>query len=129
MLASSCVFATVSTTAVLDDVIAVGDGLGEAEVLLDEQDGKALLLQPRDRAADLLHDHRRESFGRLVQHEETRAGPQDAADREHLLLAAGELRALALQPLAQVRKQLVNRLQVEAAVAHLGAAATDSPGH
>src|SRR6476619_4322951 len=47
---------------VLDDVVPVGHGLGEPEILLHQQDGEALLLQPRNGAADLLHDHRREAL-------------------------------------------------------------------
>src|SRR5215510_16016736 len=38
--------------AVLDDVVAVRHGGGEAEVLLDQEDGETLLLQPRDGLAD-----------------------------------------------------------------------------
>ena len=45
--------------------------------------------------ADLLDDDRREALGRLVEQQQPRAGAQDAADRQHLLLAAGELGALA----------------------------------
>ena len=41
---------------------------------------------------DLLDDHRREALGRLVHHQEVRVEQQRARDREHLLLAAGELR-------------------------------------
>ena len=48
----------VDDLAVLHDVVAVGDGRGEAEILLDQQDREALLLQFRDRAADLLDDDR-----------------------------------------------------------------------
>src|SRR5688572_1515426 len=43
----------VDDPAVLDDVVAVGHGGGEAKVLLDEQDREALGLEPGDRAADL----------------------------------------------------------------------------
>src|SRR5215472_5026517 len=71
---------TVDDLAVLDDEIAVGDGGGEAEVLLDQEDCKALFLQPRDSLADLLDDDGREPLGRLVQHQEGRAGAQDARD-------------------------------------------------
>src|SRR5262245_22388675 len=88
--------------AVLHDVVAVGHRRGEAEILLDEQDGEPLRLQPPDRVADLLHDHRREAFGRFVEHQEPRPGAEDPPDRKHLLLAAGELRALAGEALLQV---------------------------
>ena len=52
---------------------------------------KPLLLQLRDGAADLLDDHRRQPLGRLVEQEQLRAGAQDPADRQHLLLAAESL--------------------------------------
>src|SRR3954471_3049991 len=104
---------------VLDDVVPVGHGLGEPEILLHQQDGEALLLQPRNGAADLLHDHRREALGRLVEQEKPRPRAQDAADGEHLLLAAGELGALAPQALAQVGKELENLLQRKPAWRHL----------
>src|SRR5262244_3300113 len=79
----------VHDAAVLDDVVPVGHRLGKSEILLHQQYGEALLLQARDRAADLLHDHRREALGRLVEQQQPRPGAQDPADGEHLLLAAG----------------------------------------
>src|SRR3979411_2692304 len=96
---------------VLDDVVPVRHGLRAAEILLDQQDGEALLLEPRDGASDLLHDHRREPFGGLVEQQQARAGAQYAPDRQHLLLSAGELGALAAQALPEVRKQLEDLLE------------------
>ena len=69
--------------------------------------------------ADLLDDDRGQSFGRLVEQKKPRAGAQDAADRQHLLLAAGELGALAREPFAQVREQLENAVERQAAGPHL----------
>lgn len=89
MLASSRSFSIMSTTRQLHNVVPVGDGRGEAEVLLDEKDREALALEAADRLADLLDDDRRQPLGRLVEQEQPRAGAQDAGDREHLLLAAG----------------------------------------
>ena len=40
-------------------------------------------------------DHRRQALGRLVEQQHPDAGAQDAGDRQHLLLAAGELGARA----------------------------------
>src|SRR2546426_7908263 len=95
--------------------MAVGDARGESEILLDQEDGKPFRLEPRDDQADLLNDHRSEAFGRLIEQEQPCSGAQNAADREHLLLAAGELRALAREALLQVREQLENLLHREAA--------------
>src|SRR6266446_6480308 len=83
---------------VLDDIMAVRQCRGKAKVLFHQEDGEALLLQRADEGADLLHDDRGQTFGRLVQQQELGAGAQDAADREHLLLAAGQLGALAFAP-------------------------------
>src|SRR5690242_145593 len=49
--------------AVLENVIAVGDRRGEAEVLLDQHDGEALVLEGTDGLADLLDDDRGEPLG------------------------------------------------------------------
>ena len=46
-----------------------------------------------ERAPDLFANERRQSFGGLVEEQQPRVGHQGAADREHLLLAAGELAA------------------------------------
>ena len=60
--------------AVFHDEIAIRDGRCEAEILLDQKDGEALLLQRPDGAADLLDDDRGEALGRLVEQEQARAG-------------------------------------------------------
>jgi hypothetical protein len=57
--------------------------------------GRTLLLEHADGLADLLDNDRRKTLGRLVEQEEARARAQNPADREHLLFAAGKLRALA----------------------------------
>ena len=63
---------------------------------------KTFLLQTRDGVADLLNDDGREAFGRLVQHQEPRAGSQDPCDRKHLLFAARQFGALAVEPFLQI---------------------------
>src|ERR1700744_1335835 len=75
----------VDDLAVLNDVIAVRDGRGEPEILLDQKDGETLFLKARDGMADLLDDDRCETFGRFIQHQKPRAGAQDSSDRQHLL--------------------------------------------
>src|SRR5882762_2961384 len=100
--------------------MAVGDARSESEILLDQEDGKPFPLEPRDRVADLLNDHRSEAFGRLVQQEKPCSGAQNASDREHLLLASGELRALAREALLQVREQPENLIEGQPACAHRG---------
>ena len=67
---------------------------GDADVLLDDQHRHlAVLGEAHQHLLDLRDDHRREALGRLVHHQQARIGEQRARDREHLLLAAGELPA------------------------------------
>src|SRR5208282_3046505 len=89
----------VDDPAVLHDEKSIGQGRREAEILLDEQDRETRSFELGDGAADLLNDDRRETLRRLVEHQEARAGAQDSRDREHLLLAAGQLAAAACKTL------------------------------
>src|SRR4026207_72563 len=96
------------------DVIAVRNRRGETEVLFYKWEGEAPILEGADCPADLLNNDRGETFCRLVQQQEAGAGPQNASDRKHLLLATGQLRALAgTQPLLEVRKELENLIEAE----------------
>src|SRR4029078_3762828 len=88
----------------------------ETKVLLDQQYGEALLFQRPNGLADLLDNDGRKSLGRLVEQQQPRAGAQDAADRQHLLFAAGQFGALAgAQTLLQIREQLENLIERQAA--------------
>src|SRR5262245_43031492 len=49
------------------DVVPVGNGRSETEVLLDQQNGKALLLECANSLADLLDNNRSKPFRRFVQ--------------------------------------------------------------
>src|SRR5260370_16229574 len=89
---------TVDDLAMLDDVIAVRDGGCEPEILLDQEDRKTFVLEPRDGVADLLNDDGRKAFGRLVQPQGPRAGAQDPRGRHPLLLAARPFRAPPVTP-------------------------------
>src|SRR5215469_6489745 len=95
-------------------VMTVRDGGGEFQILLHEQDGEPLRLQPADRGADLLDDHRSEALGGLVEEEEPRSGAEDPTDGQHLLLAARELGPLAVQPLAEVGEEVQHVLRAHA---------------
>src|SRR5512145_1338241 len=79
--------------AALHEEVTVRQRGDEPEVLLHEDDRVAALLERPDRAPEGLHDHRGGPLGDLVEEEEARAGPEDPAGGEHLLLAAGEARA------------------------------------
>src|SRR5271165_93779 len=104
----------VDDLSVLHDEEAIGQSRGEAEVLLDQEDGEAVALELGDGAADLLDDDRRQALGRLVEHEKARAGAQDPGDRQHLLLSARELAAAARKPLAEVGEERIDALGAHA---------------
>ena len=55
----------------------------------------------RQRGVDVADDDRREAEADLVAQEQARVGHQRAADRGHLLLAAGERRRRRASPLRQ----------------------------
>ncbi len=67
-----------------------------------------------DHRADLLDHRRLDAFGRFVEDQQLRLAGQRAADRQLLLLAAGEIAAAPLLHLAQHREQLVDLLRYPA---------------
>ncbi len=103
---------------VFHDVVAVRNRRGETEILLHQENCEALLLEHPDGLADLLDDHRSQSLGRLVEQEQVGAGAQDAADRQHLLLAARQLGALAGEALLEVGEEREDLLELKPARAH-----------
>src|SRR5204863_3342584 len=78
---------------------------------------EAFALEVLEHCDYLLHDHRRQAFGRLVEQEQQWIEHERARDRQHLLLAAGELEAEVALARAQARKQLENPLQRPAPIA------------
>ena len=74
----------------IDDHDVVGEVERKLDVLLDQHDRLPFGLQLRDGAADFGDQLRREPFGRLVHQQHARIAHQRPADRQHLLLAAGQ---------------------------------------
>src|SRR2546430_12216468 len=60
--------------ACFEDNRAFGEGESVPDVLLDEDDGHALLADALQRLEDLAHEQRSESKGRLVEEEDARPG-------------------------------------------------------
>ena len=89
----------------------VGERDQALHVLVDHQDRLAGRTQRREAAPDLFAHQRREALGRFVEDQQARLGHQRAADRQHLLLAAGELRCPCSAPLGQAREQLEDALR------------------
>src|SRR6266851_1522530 len=97
--------------ALLDDVMTVGQPDQRAHALVDHQDRLALALQPVEARPDLLADQRRQALGRLVEDQQLGIGHQRPADRQHLLLAAGELVAHVALALGEPRKKSEGALE------------------
>ena len=98
---------------------AIGDVHRHAEVLLDQQHRDvAVAGQLPQRLHHLLDDHRREAFGGLVHHQQARLEQQRAADGEHLLLAARQLRAAVALALGQAREHGVGAIDGAAVLRH-----------
>ncbi len=93
--------------------VALGGPLqGGLGVLLDEQDGGALLLQGGHRGHDPLHHQRRQAHRRLVEHEQLGAAHHRPAHGEHLLLATGEGAGRLGAALLEDREQRERRVEV-----------------
>src|SRR5581483_10105468 len=103
------------------DEVTVGQTEREVEILLDQEDRKSLTLQITQCRDDLLDDHRRQSFRRLIQQEYRWTRHQGSRDSQHLLLATGQLVAEILLPLFKPRKQPIRVAQAPtSAAARLG---------
>src|ERR1700674_5067675 len=97
--------------ALLDDHVTVGELGDRLKMLVDQQDRLALALEPRQALPDLGAEQGGETLGRLVEHEELWIGHQGAADRQHLLLAAGELIAHMAEALAKPWEERIDPIE------------------
>ena len=88
--------------------LALSERGRDAEVLLDQQDRETFLLESPKGRDHPLDDCRRKAFGGLVHDDQLRVGDEGAPDREHLLLAARELRTAVALPLGETREEVVD---------------------
>src|SRR5215468_4985783 len=90
---------------ILEDVAVVGIAERDVGVLLRQQEAHlALTIEPADDLVDLLDDLRREPHRGFVQQNHAGARHQRAAERGHLLLAAGDVARQTLPSLLEARK-------------------------
>ncbi len=110
----------------LDHHVAVGDPASARRDACRPagSPGPRFLSRPRQ-AQISVRIRRREPFGRLVEDEQLRIGHQCAADREHLLLAAGKLVAHVGAALGEAREEVVDAGSVHRASPCLAAAVSD----
>src|SRR5690349_11074178 len=98
--------ARIGDAAAVHDHEMIAELVGKVEILLDQHDRHlAEPAQVRDGAAVVLDDRRLDALGRLVEQQEARPHHQGAADRELLLLPAGEIAAAPAQHVAEHRKE------------------------
>ena len=83
--------------AALHEVRPVCDLEGEVHALLDHDDGHAVVGQVAQDREHLGHDHRGQSEGELVDEQDPRPALEAHREREHLLLAAGQVAGRGLQ--------------------------------
>ena len=74
------------------------------DVLLDQQDRYAALVDAVNFTADLRNQTRHDAFGRFIKNDELWPHHQAAGNREHLLFAARQCPARLLQPLPEAGK-------------------------
>ena len=113
--------------AVDHDGDVLGDRRRNADILLDDEHRDiALLAEPHQHLLDLGDDDGRQPFGRLVHDQQLRIGQQRARDRQHLLLAAGELAAAIVLALGQARERVVDALDRPRAAPHAARSCADA---
>ena len=99
----------------------VGDGGGNADVLLDHQDVDiAFLAQLDEHVGQLRDDDRGQALGRLVHDQQTGIEQKGAGDGQHLLLAAGQLAAVVAPSLGQAREGRVDAIDGPGALVAVG---------
>src|SRR5690606_3507631 len=85
------------------------DAARKCELLLDQDDGEFFVaIQPQQDVADLGDDVRLNALVAFIENQQRRLQHQRAANRQLLLLAAGEIAAATFAHLLQHRKQLVD---------------------
>ena len=108
--------ARVHDAALVEHDRVVRDAAHDAEVLLDEQDGRELR-EPFEHVCHLGHERGREALRRLVDEQDAVVVQQRARDREHLLLASRERARALCGPRLQVGEEVVHEVVARLAVA------------
>src|SRR4051812_99755 len=92
--------------ALVEHVAPAGQRQRHLEVLLDEQDGDAGGVDGLQILHQRLDQHGHEPARQLIDQHQLGAGQEAAGERQHLLLAAGEVLAEVVQSLARAREVL-----------------------
>src|SRR6266850_7081059 len=104
------------------DIPVVGGCQREVGVLLDQQDGGALLaIDARDDRKDVLGELGREPEAGFIEQHQLGPSHQRTADREHLLLASRHAARFLLRACTQVREIAIDRLEITCNAVAVGA--------
>src|SRR5712671_4558618 len=87
---------------------ALGDAADVVQVLVDDDNRAAAVLERGNRAPDFMANEGGESLRGFVEKDQARVGHESAADREHLLLTTRELSAVVLLALGQAREERID---------------------
>src|SRR5262249_42342056 len=85
-------------------------------ILFDEQNGDAVVPQAHDQIEQALDVKGREAFGRLIEHEKSRATHQRSTDGAHLLFSAAERAGDLVAALGENGEQTETHVQAGVAV-------------
>src|SRR5262249_26297233 len=96
--------------ALLKNKSVIGDLQRLPGILLDQQDGDALVAQAFEDSEYLLHHQRRETDRRLIDEDEPGVEQEPARHFEHFLFAARQRRGLGVRLLLQYWKPLHDRI-------------------
>ena len=102
--------ALINDMPIVENVAALRHGERGSDVLLDDDDRLPLFREAPAYGQEVPHDDRGQTLERLVQQDDLRIADQRASDRQHLLLAAGKVRAAAPAALGEPRKHVVDAL-------------------
>src|SRR5580700_8158265 len=96
---------TVDDATLDHDIDLVGDLLGELFILLNQENCDAVVAELANYLGQLTDDQRSQTLARLVKKQHLGIADERPGDSQHLLLAAGQLRALVRSALSQRREQ------------------------
>src|SRR5258705_4632239 len=91
--------------------VAIGERRERREVFVNDDRGDSGLAHGLNDSPDFSSDEWGKAFGRLVQDQQRGIGHERSSDREHLLLAAGELLAAMRESLGESWKSVKNTIE------------------
>src|SRR6516165_12443773 len=110
MLAEHLSWTSIDDVAVIDDVHAVREAERCPDVLLDDHDRLTGLGKPAAGGEQLSHDDGREPLEGFIQQQNFGFAQERTCDRQHLLLAAGQVCAATMLAIPQAWERLPDAL-------------------